>query len=65
MQAYPMSTLYVGGLHPLVDEGILFKKFSLAGSILSIRVCRDSLSRASLGYAYVNFHNPADGKLAF
>ena len=58
------ASLYVGELNPSVNEALLFEVFSPIGQVSSIRVCRDAVSKKSLGYAYVNFHKHSDGEKA-
>jgi len=63
-QPYSSASLYIGDLASEVTEGQLFDVFRNVGPVASIRVCRDAVTKRSLGYAYVNFHNVADAERA-
>ncbi|KAJ1554199.1 Protein phosphatase PP2A regulatory subunit B [Nowakowskiella sp. JEL0078] len=63
-QGVASASLYVGELETSVTEAMLFELFNMIGPVASIRVCRDAITRRSLGYAYVNYHNVADGERA-
>lgn len=55
------ASLYVGDLHPDITEANLFEKFSQAGTVVSVRVCKDAITGKSLKYAYVNYMTTEEG----
>ena len=61
----PSASLYVGELDPSTNEAMLFELFNTIGQVASVRVCRDAITKRSLGYAYVNYHTVQDGKSRF
>ncbi|CAH1119080.1 unnamed protein product [Phaedon cochleariae] len=61
---FPTGSLYVGDLDPDITEAMLYEKFTTAGQVLSLRVCRDARTKQSLGYGYVNFSQTHDAERA-
>jgi len=55
------TPLYVGDLEENVKEDQLFDLFKRVGEVVSVRICRDYLTKRSLGYGYVNFSRSHDG----
>jgi len=57
------ASLYVGNIYD-ATEAQLFETFNKVGSVMSIRVLRDNVTRRPLGYAYVNYYSMQDAERA-
>lgn len=57
-------SLYVGDLSAQVEEKDILNIFSKMSGLLSVRICRDVISKKSLGYGYINFKDTKYAKRA-
>ena len=49
------SSLYIGDLSTRIQENDILNIFSKMSGLESVRICRDLVSKKSLGYGYINF----------
>ncbi|CAI1718395.1 hypothetical protein SEUBUCD646_0O01840 [Saccharomyces eubayanus] len=59
-RASKVSSLFIGKLKPTVTEEMLKQTFKKYQSFESAKLCRDFLTKKSLGYGYLNFRNEKD-----
>ena len=50
-------SLYVGKLHPAVNEAMLHSIFATLGTVEEVKVIRDKLSNVSAGYGFVTYQD--------
>lgn len=50
-------SLYIGKLHPSVNEAMLLEIFSTLGAVQEVKVIRDKLTSLSAGYGFVTYYD--------
>lgn len=50
-------SLYVGKLHPHVNEAMLLEIFSTLGAVQEVKVIRDKLTSLSAGYGFITYYD--------
>ena len=55
-----MTKIYVGNLNYITDEVFLEKVFLRFGSIVSVKVIKDSETNTSKGYAFIEFEKEGE-----
>ncbi len=58
------SSLYIGDLSTRIQENDILNIFSKMSGLESVRICRDLVSKKSLGYGYINFKKTKYAKKA-
>lgn len=58
------KALYVGNLHPSVDEHVLQQIFGAIGVVSEVKVIKDKVSNNSAGYGFVKFLDPRSAEQA-
>ncbi|KAK3700076.1 hypothetical protein QZH41_015031 [Actinostola sp. cb2023] len=61
----PKCTLFVGKLNKDTEEASLVKQFSKYGDIRKCRLIRDIVTGSSKGYAFIEYENERDAKIAY
>lgn len=54
-------SLYIGKLHPSVNEAMLLEIFSTLGAVQEVKVIRDKLTSLSAGYGFVTYYDARCG----
>ena len=60
----PVYSLFIADIHPSITEIDLLELFAKSGTVLSIHLVRDRITRAPLGYGYVNFERADEAERA-